>query len=51
MHTPDREKIWHACDEHVQYLSEYVGRRGFLIRVDLLPEVAEETSEDPTLPP
>ena len=34
VHTPDREKLWHACDEHRQSLSDYVDLRGFLIRVE-----------------
>ena len=50
LHTPDREKIWHACDEHVEHLSQFVQIRGFLIRVDLLPETPEEAPEDTTLP-
>jgi hypothetical protein len=50
LHTPDREKVWHACDEHVQHLSDFVAKRDFLIRVDLLPEAAEEAPEDPTVP-
>jgi len=50
LHTPDREKVWHACDEHVEHLSQFVGVRGFLIRVDSLTEAAEEAPEDPTLP-
>ena len=55
LHTPDREKVWHACDDHLEHLSQYVGVRGFLIRTeplvrDLLPEAAEEAPEDPALP-
>jgi hypothetical protein len=50
LHTPDREKPWHACDEHVQHLSEYLGVRGFLLRVELLPEPAEEAPEGPAVP-
>jgi hypothetical protein len=61
VHTPDREKAWHACEAHVQHLSEFVSRRGFLLRVeplpvallperDLLPEAAQEPPEHPTLP-
>lgn len=34
VHTPDREKLWHACDEHLQHLSEFLDVRSFLIRVD-----------------
>ena len=36
LHTPDREKTWVACDEHRASLSEYLGVRGFLRRVDPL---------------
>jgi hypothetical protein len=50
LHAPDREKVWHACDEHVQHLSQFVGVRGFLIRVDSLAEAAQEATEDTTLP-
>lgn len=50
LHTPDREKVWHACDLHVEHLSQFVGVRGFLIRVDLLPEPTEEAPEDTALP-
>ena len=50
LHTPDREKIWHACDLHVEHLSHFVQIRGFLLRVDSLAEAAKEAPEDPTLP-
>jgi len=33
IHTPDRRKIWLACPEHRQYLSEYLSRRDFLREV------------------
>lgn len=49
LHTPDREKPWHACEEHVQNLSDYLDVRGFLLRVELLPEVPKEAPEDPSL--
>ncbi len=50
LHTPEREKVWHACEEHVSTLSEFLEVRSFLQRVDLLPETPEEAPEDPTLP-
>ena len=50
LHTPDREKLWHACDEHVEHLTQFIQIRGFLIRVDSLPEAAQEAPEDPSLP-
>ena len=34
LHTPDREKLWHACDEHRQSLADHLDVRGFLIRID-----------------
>ncbi len=45
VHTPDREKIWHACEEHVEYLTHFVQIRGFLIRVDPLSEPPEPTHD------
>ena len=33
IHTPDRRKIWLACPDHRQYLSEYLSRRDFLREV------------------
>lgn len=36
VHTPDREKVWVACDEHKQSLSDFLSARSFLKRVDPL---------------
>ena len=36
VHTPDREKPWHACDQHVATLSEFLQVRGFLLRTEAL---------------
>ena len=36
IHTPDREKTWVACDEHLSSLSAFLELRGFLKRVDPL---------------
>jgi hypothetical protein len=36
LHTPDREKLWSACDAHRVSLSEHLDVRGFLRRVDVL---------------
>jgi len=30
IHTPERRKVWLACDEHLAYLTEYLGVRSFL---------------------
>lgn len=36
IHTPDREKTWMACEQHRQWLSDFLAARGFLRRVDEL---------------
>lgn len=33
IHTGDRWKTWLACDEHVDYLREFLGARSFPVRV------------------
>jgi hypothetical protein len=30
IHTPDRRKVWLACEEHRESLSQFLGSRGFL---------------------
>ncbi|MCQ4083378.1 hypothetical protein NGB36_22920 [Streptomyces sp. RB6PN25] len=30
IHAPERRKTWLACDEHREYLSKFLGVRGFL---------------------
>jgi hypothetical protein len=30
IHTPERRKVWLACDEHKASLSAFLGARGFL---------------------
>lgn len=35
IHTPDRRKIWLACETHKQSLSDFLGARGFL--KDIVP--------------
>lgn len=30
LHTPDRRKIWLACEAHREHLSDFLGARGFL---------------------
>ena len=33
LHTPDRRKVWLACDAHRASLSNFLGARGFLREV------------------
>ncbi len=30
LHTPERRKVWLACDEHREHLRQYLEVRGFL---------------------
>jgi hypothetical protein len=33
LHTPERRKVWLACDEHKDSLGDFLGARGFLREV------------------
>jgi len=37
LHTPDRRKIWLACEDHKGSLSDFLAARGFL--KDVVPHV------------
>lgn len=30
IHTPDRRKVWLACEDHKEHLAHFLGSRGFL---------------------
>lgn len=36
VHTPGREKVWLACEEHREQLAHHLASRSFLRRVDSL---------------
>ncbi len=36
IHTPDREKVWAACDAHRESLADFLSMRSMLRRVDPL---------------
>ena len=43
VHTPDRRKVWLACEDHRTSLGEFLSIRGFLIETvpaDAIPEAA-----------
>jgi hypothetical protein len=42
IHTPERRKVWLACEEHLAGLSDFLGSRGFLKEV-----VAHDGSRQP----
>lgn len=33
LHTPDRRKVWLACDEHREHLAGFLAARSFLLEV------------------
>ncbi|MGH3388290.1 MAG: hypothetical protein ACRDOO_05365 [Actinomadura sp.] len=43
IHTPDRRKVWLACDEHREHLTSFLDRRGFLR--DVVPVDALEPTD------
>ena len=43
LHTPDRRKVWLACEDHRTSLGEFLSIRGFLVETvaaDAIPETA-----------
>jgi hypothetical protein len=44
IHTPDRTKTWVACDDHVDYLREFLAARSFPVSVSELPSVTPEAA-------
>ena len=41
IHSEDRVKVWLACDEHVDYLREYLAARDFPVQVSALGQKLE----------
>lgn len=33
IHGPERVKVWLACDEHVEFLYDYLANRGFPVEL------------------
>uniref|UniRef100_UPI0009FC640C hypothetical protein n=1 Tax=Actinomadura kijaniata TaxID=46161 RepID=UPI0009FC640C len=44
IHTPDRRKIWLACEEHRESLTAFLDRRDFL--KDVVPVADRDTPAD-----
>lgn len=42
IHAADRRKTWSACDDHVDYLREYLAARDFPVAVE--PHITAEAS-------
>jgi len=45
IHTPDRVKVWLACEEHRDYLYDYVDARGFPVTITPAGVVVESVPE------
>jgi hypothetical protein len=41
IHTADRVKVWLACDEHVDYLRDFLAARDFPVQVVAFERTAE----------
>jgi len=41
IHAEDRVKVWLACDEHSEYLREYLANRGFPVSIGEIERTAE----------
>lgn len=44
LHTPERRKIWLACAEHKEHLSQFLNARGFLR--DVVPHSNEPAATE-----
>ena len=40
IHSPDRRKVWVACDEHRDFLRDYLAARDFPVAVSVLSPLA-----------
>ncbi len=43
IHTPQRRKVWLACDDHLDHLNTFLSARGFL--KDVVPVSELETKD------
>jgi hypothetical protein len=46
LHSPERVKVWLACDAHREHLAGYLGSRGFPVLVTAA-DVAADVVPDP----
>lgn len=47
IHGAERVKVWLACDEHREYLSQYLAARDFPVLVTALAEPIERLPDAP----
>ena len=41
IHSPERKKLWSACDEHVTYLRDFLAARDFPVSVRPIETAAQ----------
>jgi hypothetical protein len=46
IHTPDRVKVWLACDEHREFLHDYLATRGFPVVTTPLGTAVDRVEEN-----
>lgn len=46
LHTPDRRKVWLACDDHREHLRDFVAVRGFLLEVVPVATLGSDAPEE-----
>jgi hypothetical protein len=49
IHSADRVKVWVACQDHVEFLRDYLDSRGFPVVVTALGTYPETLPQVPTL--
>jgi hypothetical protein len=42
LHTPERRKVWLACDDHADPLSDFLSKKGFLKDAVLVAELTDD---------
>lgn len=47
IHTPDRRKVWLACDEHSEYLRDYLAARDFPVELAPFSTIAPAPQPPP----
>lgn len=47
LHTPERRKVWLACADHRESLSQFLGARGFLKDVVPHPQTTGPADDQP----
>lgn len=49
IHAADRRKVWVACDEHREFLRDYLAARDFPVAVSALASLSLDEAATPTI--